>query len=102
MRIGVALGLGAMAESDVPAAALGVTDSTTWVLYAGVIPNSAYPNLYPNPPQHHPTQTYTPRGGFLRKSASLGHPPTSTDTRTPIGLLRAESGLRDGPGPPGP
>jgi hypothetical protein len=22
-----------------------------------------YPNLYPNPPQHHPTQTDTPRRG---------------------------------------
>ena len=23
----------------------------------------SYPNLYPNPSQHHPTQTYTPRRG---------------------------------------
>src|SRR5215211_792828 len=32
---------------------------------------------------------------FLRKSASLEHPPTSSDTRVPISRIRAESGLQD-------
>jgi hypothetical protein len=31
------------------------------------------------------------------KPASIGHPPTSSDTRIPISRFRAESGLRDGP-----
>jgi integrase len=34
---------------------------------------------------------------IARKSAYLGHPPTSSGTRIPISRLRAESGLRDGP-----
>jgi hypothetical protein len=50
-----------------------------------------YPNLYPNPPQHHPTQTDTSRGGLSGNPAPLGHPPTSSDTRRPISLIRAEN-----------
>jgi hypothetical protein len=68
-----------------------------YVLVAANLTSISYPNLYPNPPRHHPTQTDTPRLGFLRKPASLGHPPISSDTRIPISRLRAESGLRNGP-----
>ncbi len=45
MRTGVMLGLGAMAGSGVPAAALGVTDPTTWGLdswVSDIVPHLAY------------------------------------------------------------
>ena len=34
------------------------------------------PNLYPNPPQHRPTQTDTPRGGSPEDPGPAGHSPT--------------------------
>jgi hypothetical protein len=51
-------------------------------------------------PQPTPTSPDSDRHALtrsLRKSASLGHYPTSSDTRRAISRLRAESGLRDGP-----
>ncbi len=45
MRAGVVLGVGAMAGSDVPAAALGVTDPTTWDFNSwgsDIVPHLAY------------------------------------------------------------
>ena len=48
-------------------------------------------------PQPTPTSSDSGRHAstrFLRKSASSGHPPTSSGTRRPTSRLRAESGLR--------
>ena len=40
------------------------------------------PTFDPNPPQHHPTQTDTPRLGSPGKSVYLGQHPTSSGART--------------------
>jgi hypothetical protein len=64
---------------------------------AAMLTSTFDPNLDPNRPQQRPTQADTPRRGAPRNPRLSGHSPTSTGTRTPSSLLRAESGLRDGP-----
>jgi hypothetical protein len=43
---------------------------------AGNLTSLFYPNVYPNPPQHHPTQTDTPRRRSPGYPRLLGHHPT--------------------------
>jgi hypothetical protein len=52
------------------------------VLEAANLTSTFYPNLYPNPPQHHPTQADIPRRGSPGNPCRAGHYPTSTGTQT--------------------
>jgi hypothetical protein len=59
--------------------------------------NFSDPNLDPNRPQHHPTQSDPCRWGFPGNPLPSGHYPTQPNTLIPISHFRAESGLQDGP-----